>query len=143
MLCLDVNVLVTAHREDMIDHDVQRDRLVELVNGTEPVGLPDVVISGFLRIVTNPAAFAPPSSPSTAWAFVNDVLSGPASILLHSSERQWRCFRDLADQISAAGNDIPDAFIGAYAVENGATLLSADRGFRRFDGLLQRHPLAT
>jgi predicted nucleic acid-binding protein len=39
------------------------------------------------------------------------------------------------------GNDIPDAYIAAYAVENNATLLSADRGFARFDRLRWRHPL--
>ncbi|HEX4981025.1 MAG TPA: hypothetical protein VFV63_04970 [Ilumatobacteraceae bacterium] len=39
------------------------------------------------------------------------------------------------------GNDIADAKLAAYAVENNALWLSADRGFSRFENLRWRHPL--
>jgi predicted nucleic acid-binding protein len=40
-----------------------------------------------------------------------------------------------------AGNGIPDAFLAAIAIENGATWITADRGFSRFPGLRWQHPL--
>ena len=36
----------------------------------------------------------------------------------------------------------PTHSIAAFAIENNATLLSADRGFARFERLRWRHPLA-
>ena len=65
----------------------------------------------------------------------------PAARLLVAGERHWQHFRRLATRIEARGNDLPDAYLAAYAVENGATWLSADRGFARFPGLRWRHPL--
>jgi predicted nucleic acid-binding protein len=39
------------------------------------------------------------------------------------------------------GNDVPDAFIAAYAVDNNATFLSDDLGFARFRQLRWQRPL--
>jgi predicted nucleic acid-binding protein len=50
-------------------------------------------------------------------------------------------FRQLAEDIDARGNDIPDAYLAAYAMDNNATWLSADRGFARFKRLRWAHPL--
>jgi uncharacterized protein len=43
--------------------------------------------------------------------------------------------------IDARGNDIADAYLAAYALENNATWLSSDRGFARFRRLRWSHPL--
>jgi uncharacterized protein len=45
--------------------------------------------------------------------------------------------------IDACGNDIPDAYLAAYALDNNATWLSADRGSARFKRLRWAHPLDT
>jgi hypothetical protein len=72
---------------------------------------------------------------------VDALLAAPASVLLRPGERHWDHFSRLAQQIDARGNDIADAQLAAYAVENNALWLSADRGFSRFDNLRWRHPL--
>ena len=54
MLLPDVNVLVYAHREDTRGHLRFRGWLERLVNGPEAFGLSDLILSGFLRIVTHP-----------------------------------------------------------------------------------------
>jgi predicted nucleic acid-binding protein len=41
----------------------------------------------------------------------------------------------------AVGNTIPDAYLAAGCIEEGATLVTADTGFGRFPGLRWRHPL--
>jgi predicted nucleic acid-binding protein len=43
--------------------------------------------------------------------------------------------------ISAQGNDIPDAYHAALALEWDSEWITTDRGFRRFKGLRVRHPL--
>ncbi len=142
MRCVDVNVLVYAHRADLPEHPEYRGLLQSLANDDEPLGLPDQVISGFVRVMTNRRVFNEPSSPAEAWAAVDGLLSAPAVMQLRPGQRHWDLFRRLAGDIDARGNDIADAYLAAYAVESNATWLSADRGFARFERLRWRYPLA-
>lgn len=135
MLCLDVNVLIYAHRTATEGHEHVRSRLERRLNGTEPVGVPDVVLSGFVRIATNPKMSGSPSSAADAWSFVDALLASRAGVVLTAGSAHFSAFRRLSSEIGATGDDVPDAFIAAYAIEQNATLVSNDRGFRRFDGL--------
>jgi uncharacterized protein len=139
MLCVDTNVLVYAHRADLPEHADYRPLLERLANDDEPLGLPDVVLSGFVRVVTNRRIFSAPTSSDEAWEAVDALLA--AAMRLRAGERHWVLFRQLANDINARGNDIPDAYVAAYAVENNATWLSADRGFARFNRLRWSHPM--
>jgi toxin-antitoxin system PIN domain toxin len=141
MRCVDVNVLVYAHRADLPAHEAYRDVLNTLANDDEPLGLADVVLSGLVRVVTNRRIFTAPMSASDAWDRVDELLAAPAAVLLHPGRRHWEVFRRLTEQIDARGNDVTDAYLAAYAVENSATWLSADRGFARFRDVRWEHPL--
>jgi toxin-antitoxin system PIN domain toxin len=141
VLCLDVNVLVYAQRADLPDNERHGQLLEAWTNGVEPVGVPDMVISGFLRIVTNRRIFAEPTSSTEAWGYVDRLLDAPTVVLLRPSQRHWTHFRRLAADIDARGPDVADAYLAAYALDNNATFISADRGFARFSGLRWRHPL--
>ncbi|HET8640671.1 MAG TPA: type II toxin-antitoxin system VapC family toxin [Pseudonocardiaceae bacterium] len=141
MNCVDVNILVYAHRADLDQHADYRLLLEQLTNGQEPLGLVDAVLSGFVRVITNRRVFVEPSSPDQAWQTVNDLLAAPATMRLFPGARHWDMFRQLAEDIDARGNDISDAYLAAYAMENNATWLSADRGFARFKRLRWAHPL--
>jgi toxin-antitoxin system PIN domain toxin len=141
VLCLDVNVLVYAQRADLPDSERYGQRLETWANGFEPIGVPDMVLSGFLRIVTNRRIFAEPTSTSEAWSYADRLLDTPTVVLLRASERHWEHVRTLASDIDARGPDIADAYLAAYAVDNNATFISADRGFARFPRLRWRHPL--
>jgi predicted nucleic acid-binding protein len=57
------------------------------------------------------------------------------------SKRTWPIFVDLVRRTEARGNGIPDSWLAAQALELGATMVTADRGFARFPGLRVRHPL--
>lgn len=142
MNCIDVNVLVYAHRVDLPEHPDYRRLLENLATGEEPLGLPDLVANGFVRVVTNRRVFVEPSSPKEAWAAIDALVAAPATMQLRPGERHWTLFRQLAADIDARGNDIADAYLAAYALESNATWLSADRGFSRFERLRWRHPLA-
>jgi toxin-antitoxin system PIN domain toxin len=141
MRCVDVNVLVFAHRADLPEHDDYAGLLEALANDDEPLGVADAVLVGFLRVITNRRIFRQPTPPGEAWSSVETLLAAPAAILLVPGPRHWTTFARLAAQIDARGNDLSDVNLAAYAVENNATWLSADRGFARFPGLRWRHPL--
>jgi uncharacterized protein len=141
MLCVDVNVLVYAHRKDLPDHPEYRRLLERLANDDQPLGLPDLSLSGFVRVVTNRRIFIEPTTSQEAWDAVDSLLAAPAAMQLRAGQRHWGLFRQLAGDVDAGGNDIADAYLAAYALENNATWLSADRGFARFRRLRWRHPL--
>ena len=50
----DVNVLIYAHRQDAPEHDRYAAWLRTLVEAPEPFAVAEIVLAGFLRIVTNP-----------------------------------------------------------------------------------------
>jgi len=141
MNCVDVNVLVYAHRPDLPEHEPYRDLLERLANGAEPLGVPDAVLAGFLRVVTSRRVFVAPTPPVRAWEMAAALMAAPAVMFLRPTARHWAAFGRLALEAHAAGSDLADAYLAAYAVENNATWLSADRGFARFPGLRWRHPL--
>ena len=62
MLLPDVNVLIYAHFEDIVAEQAEYARwLTRLATGSEPFALSVLVLSGFVRIATNPRIFDPPS----------------------------------------------------------------------------------
>ncbi len=141
MLCLDVNVLVYAHRVDLPEHDQYAPLLTDWANGSEPIGLPGVVLSGFLRLVTNRRVFVEPTPTAVAWDLVDRLVAARSTVQLQAGPRHWTHVRTLAHDIDARGGDIADAYVAAYALDNNATLMSADRGFARFSRVRWQHPL--
>ncbi len=61
MHCVDANVLVYAHRQDVDRHHDYRDWLDAARVGDEPLGISDLVLSAFLRVVTHHRVFAEPT----------------------------------------------------------------------------------
>ena len=141
MFLPDVNVLVYAHREDTPDHERYRDWLLERLNGPEAFGVADIVLSGFLRVVTHPRVFIRPTPLRTAVAFVEQLRSHPNCVVIASGSRHWGLFLDLCRRTGAKGNLIPDAFLAALAMESGSEWVTTDRGFARYPGLRWRHPV--
>ena len=78
MIAVDTNVLVYAHREEMPLHALALERLRALVEGSTPWALPTFCIGEFVRLVTHPRVFHPPTDLETALAFLEQVLGSPS-----------------------------------------------------------------
>ena len=141
MLLPDVNVLVYAHREDTRDHPRFRDWLEGVVAGPEAFGLSDLILSGFLRVVTHPRVFSNPTPLELALEFAEALRSAPNCVRLEAGERHWEIFGRLCREARARGNLVPDAWFAALAVESGSEWITTDRDYARFPGLRWRHPL--
>lgn len=141
MRCVDANVLVYAHRPEGPDHERYRAWLHLARSADEPLGISDLVLSGFLRIVTHPRVFREPTPLDVAVRFTEAVRSAPSALAVAPGPRHWEIFLRLCRAADARGNLVPDAYLAAVAIEHGATWFSADRGFSRFPGLSWRHPL--
>ena len=142
MILPDVNVLVYAHREDAENHAAYRDWLGGVVNADEAYAVSDLVLSGFVRVVTHPRVFREPSPIGAALAFAAELLGQPHCVPVRPGARHWGIFGRLCRESGARGNLVPDAFLAALAIEAGCEWITTDRDFSRFRGLRWRHPLA-
>ncbi len=142
MVLIDVNVLVYAHRADAPGHSAMKRWIEGALKSPQAFGLSEWVLSGFLRIVTHPRVFDPPSPMKAALAFANELRDQPNCVVLAPGPRHWEIFTQLCRATGVKGNLVPDAYLAALAIETGSVLVTTDRDFARFPDLLWRHPLA-
>ena len=141
MVLPDVNVLVYSFRADAPDHARYRAWLDTTANGDAAFGLADLVLSGFLRVVTHPSVFKTPTPMADALRFVEVIRSVPNAIVVSPGPRHFDIFAGLCRLTGVLGNLVPDAYLAALAIESGSDWVTADRDFARFPGLRCRHPL--
>jgi len=140
ILC-DAPVLVYAFRMDTPRHREFRAWLLERLTGPENVGVSDLILATFVRIVTHPRVFREPSPPGEAFAFTEAVRSASNAVLVSPGPRHWDVFGDLCWRAGARGDMVPDAYLAALAIEWGCEWITTDRDYARFPGLRWRHPL--
>ena len=131
----DVNVLVSAFREDASHHERCRAWLLGTLSGRESVGLSELVLSGVLRVLTHPKIFHPPTPSEAALGFVDALLAQAAATTLRPGAGHWRIFRGMCATLRLTGNRIPDAWHAALAIEHGCEWVALDRGFSAYPGL--------
>ena len=128
----DVNVLIYAHRQESPEHQRYADWLTKLARGPEPFGISELVLHGFLRLVTSPRIFSPPSTQEQALRFIDALLSLPSCNLMRPGPQHWSIFRELCGSMRLKGPLIADAVHAALAIESGCEWVSADTDFARF-----------
>lgn len=142
MVAPDVNVLVYASREELPEHAPCRRWLEGVVQSDAAYGVSDLVLSGFIRVVTHPRIFDPPTPLDSALDFVDVVRTRPNCIALHPGARHWPIFERLCRETRAKGNLVADAYLAALAIESGCEWVTTDQDFSRFEGLSVSSPLA-
>ncbi|MGI9033626.1 MAG: type II toxin-antitoxin system VapC family toxin [Acidimicrobiales bacterium] len=141
MILPDVNVLVYAHHVESADHAAYLRWWEGVVNSPGSFAVADLVIAGFLRVVTHPRVFDNPQRVADALAAAKAIRSRPNCVVVRASDRRWDTFAALCRRTGAKGNAVPDAYLAALAIDSGSELATADRGFARYPGLRWRHPL--
>lgn len=141
MILLDANVLIAGHRAEDARHEEVRAALDELFASPLAFAVPDVVLTAFVRITTNPRVFDPPTPVAEAFAVATAIRGLPTCRRLAPGPRHWELFAETCRAGQARGPLVTDAYLAALAVEHGCELLSFDRDFARFPGLRWRPPV--
>jgi toxin-antitoxin system PIN domain toxin len=141
MRLADVTVLVYAFRADAPGHAAHRAWVEKLVGSDEAYAVSDHVLAGFLRVVTHPRVFHPPTPLKPALAFAHAFRERTNAVPLAPGARHWSIFTRLCREAEARGNLVPDAWLAALAIESGCEFVTTDRDYARFPGLRWRHPL--
>lgn len=104
MKLVDVNILVAAHREDVDQHEVIRSWLESHMATNPGIAISDLVLSGFLHVVTHPKVFKIPTPLAQALEFVADLRSRPSVMTVRPGSGHWDIFVDLGKLADARGN---------------------------------------
>lgn len=140
MILIDVNILLHAYREGAADHRRFREWLETTIVESDAFGIADLVLSGFVRIVTDPRIFPVAAPVEGALAFCDYLRSQPNAIVLSPGSRHWEIFTELCRRANARGPLVSDAYLAALAIECDCEWISLDRDFARFPGLRWRQP---
>lgn len=110
-----------------------------MAEGAAPWSIPVFCLGEYLRVTTHPRVLESPLSPETAIDALDRLLESPSLRLLHPASRFWSLLRGALGDGGARGNRVFDAQIVAVCLENAVdTILSEDRGLRRFTGIRLR-----
>jgi toxin-antitoxin system PIN domain toxin len=137
----DLNLLVYAHNEGATYHDSARRWWEGLVNGVERVGVPWVVSTGFVRLMTHPRVIVHPATPEQAVDYVREWFQFPHIIPINPGAEHLMHLRRSLSDAGVGANLVTDAHITALAMEYQAEVHSNDTDFSRFPGLRWRNPL--
>ena len=141
MIVPDINLLVYAHNDGAPHHDAARRWWEGLVNGVERVGVPWVVATGFVRLMTHPRVLASPAAPAAAVGYVREWFRFPHVTPVNPGAGHLDRFGRSLDAAGVGANLVTDAHIAALAAEYQAEVHSNDADFGRFPGLRWRNPL--
>jgi uncharacterized protein len=137
---LDANILLYAYDASSDHHGTCRKWLEAALNDDEPVGLAWQTSFAFIRIATNPRAVRSPITTEDACGIIGTLLERPTVLVVEPGEQFWSTFQRIAHAARISGPRVTDAVLAAMAFEQGATLCSTDRDFRRFEGLVVVDP---
>lgn len=141
MIIPDINLLVHAYNRESPSHASARAWWEALLNGTRPVGIPWIVMLGFIRIATHRQILLRPMTAAEACARVRAWLGRPLVTVVHPGDRHADILFNLLEALGTAANLTTDAHLAALAIEYQAELHSTDADFQRFAGLRWINPL--
>lgn len=140
MKLIDLNVLLYAINRDSPGHENVRSWWEAALSDEETVGLPWIVLLGFLRLATSARVFARPITPEQAMERIDAWLARRNVQVAHETKDHWRILKELLSRTGTAGNLTSDAHLAALAISLGATLASCDADFGRFPTLRWVNP---
>jgi uncharacterized protein len=140
---VDPNLLLYASDEDSPHHEAARKRLHELAAGPVLLYLFWPVVMAYLRIATHPRIFDRPMEPAQARANIASLLGRRHVRCPGEDAGFWTVYEQTVSDDTIRGNLVPDSHLVALMRQHGVrTIWTADRDFRRFNGITPRDPLA-
>lgn len=138
---VDVDVLIYATQQSSRFHAQAEDFVERLAQGPDLVYLFWPVLMAYLRVSTHPSLFKEPLTSAEAETNVGRMLDFPNVRTVGEQEDFWKRYVDVAKDVRATGNLVPDTHVVALMRQNEVrTIWTHDRDFRKFTGIEVRDP---
>lgn len=135
MIAVDTNILIYAHNPADALHAPALDALRYLSRSDRSWAVPLPCLVEFFRLATHPRVLGRPID--RVLAAIDALIGAPGCRIIALSPSEWPAFATIVLDAKARGNLAFDAHIAAACRSNGVrAILSEDRDFRRFDGLV-------
>lgn len=138
---LDANILIYAFVPSLPQHETTKNWIEDHLAAGDQLGVPWMAIWAYLRITTNTKAFEHASTVPQALELLSEFLHHPAVSIISPGPLHLQFLASALEDSQLRGPEVSDAVFAAFALENGAPLVSADAGFRRFSKLKLINPL--
>lgn len=143
MKLVDANVLVYAVDVSTPHHARSKTWLDRALSGHETIALPWISLLAFTRLTTHPRLSPNPLTPDDALSIVEIWMSAPNAVTPEPDGRHPQRIRDVLRSVpGGGGNLINDAHLAALAIQTGASIVTYDTDFDRFDGVSWELPAA-
>jgi hypothetical protein len=141
MQAIDTNVLIYSHIVSSRHNAKAREVIRQLAESPFPWSIPWPCVYEFLRVVTHPRVYHPPSPLEVALDDLRSIFSSPSLQLLSETPRHGEVMDKLIRESGVTGNLIHDAHVAALCFEHGVrALITGDRDFSRFPALTIVNP---
>lgn len=139
MKLVDTNVLIYAVNSDAEHHIPARRWLDASLSGDAFVGFAWQVVTGFVRLTTDPLVLPTVLTPDEAMERVTAWLSASTATIVTPGVTHLAILGRLLTGTRGA-DLVSDAHLAALAIETGAALVTYDRDFARFEGVTVERP---
>jgi toxin-antitoxin system PIN domain toxin len=141
MIAIDTNILIYAARPESPYHRQAVKLLASLAEQNDTWAIPWPCAYEFMRVVTHPKVFSPPSTAEEALGSLEQLRESPSLSMLGDGPGHLRFMLRAMRESAATGNLVHDAHIAALCLQHGVSeLYTMDRDFARFPGLKIRRP---
>ncbi|MFV2058284.1 MAG: TA system VapC family ribonuclease toxin [Thiohalomonadales bacterium] len=141
MKIIDLNILLYVINTSFEQHKAIYKWWLDNLNGDGYIGLTWNVLSGFIRLSTNPRIFPQPLSTKESLIKVDAWLKHPNTVIVQESKDHFNILSELLESVGSAGNLTTDAHLAAIAIGHGAAMVSCDNDFARFSHLRWINPM--
>jgi len=140
MIVPDSNVLISAYDTTSPRHAKAKSWWEAALSGSEPIGIPWVVVLAFTRILTHPSVCEQPMTVKQVRKRIGQWFNQPHVRLLAPAAETIALFFELLEAAELGGSLSTAGLIAAHAREHGAVVYSSDREFDRFPGVKWKNP---
>ena len=142
MIIPDLNLIIYTYDQRSPQHPKAHIWWAELLRGDEPVGIPWVVVTGFIRLATRPGILPETLTSPQALQVIQQWMERPHVSAISPTDKHLETLSGVLQAIGNGPNTVTDAHIGALAIEHDAVVHSNDRIFTRFPGVQWHNPIA-
>ena len=141
MIIPDLNILIYAYNASAKEHAKAKAWWEQQIGSGELIGIPWVVLLGFLRILSGTKVVEEPYRTEELFSIIDSWLSYTNVQPLEQTLESYQVLKELMIELNLSGASTTDASIAALAFANKAKVATNDTDFFRYKELELLNPI--